>query len=341
MGHGITATDNMFSVREMPWHQLVEPLPDYPTREEAQQIAHPWEPIEVPVYRAVPQIVNGEPITTYEPLPGSKGIERSDNGDHLGVVNETLGIITNNDLWDVAEAVAGAEGAQGPIQFETAGSLEGGRKVWALLRFAEPLTIAGDPHGAVIPFFALQNSHNGTGSFRGQALNTRIVCANTSRAADAEVKGTGYEFTFRHTSKIAERVQEAKAAVALWREGVTMWQNCMDALMLLTVTPAQAERFVTEFQPMPPESQVSDRVKANVEKARGELRSILTGETCADIAHTAYGLAQAGIEWSQHYRTTKGATEQARMESHFKRAMLTTDRLGASTVRLAQEVAYA
>lgn len=339
MGSGITDTDNMFSVREMPWHRLVDPLPDYPTREEAQQIAHPWEPIEVPVYRAVPQIVNDEPVTTYEPIPGSKGIERSDNGDHLGVVNETLGIVTNNDLWDVAEAVAGAEGAQGPVQFETAGSLDGGRRVWALLRFQEPMQIAGDPHGATIPFFALQNSHDGSGSFRGQAINTRIVCANTSSAADVEAKRSGYEFTFRHSSKVRERVEEAKAAVGLWREQVTMWQTAMEHLLTLRVTGEQIERFITEFHPMPPASQISDRVRGNVEKARAELNGILTGPTCADVRFTAYGLTQAGIEWSQHYRATKGKDDRTRMESHFKRAMLTTNRLGHDTMNLAVEVA--
>lgn len=338
MGHQLTATDNMFSVREMPWHKLVDPLPDYPTREDAQKLAHPWEPIEVPVYRAVPQIVDGQPITTYEPIPGSKGIERSDNGDHLGVVNESLGIVTNNELWDVAEAV---ENADGEVMYETAGSLDGGRRVWILLRLREPLQIVGDPNGDVLPFFALQNNHDGAGSFRGQSVNTRIVCANTSRAADAEAKSRGTEFVFRHTSRVGERVEEAKAALAMWREGVSMWQNAMQHLITVNVTPEQVERFITEFHPAPPVSQTSKRVQNNVERARGELRSILTGETCADVAHTAYGLAQAGMEWSQHYRRTKGSTEQARMESHFKRAMLTTDRIGADTIKLALEVAHA
>src|SRR3546814_7667054 len=42
--HEITSTDNMFSVREMPWHGLGKVLSEYPTREEAKSIAHPWEP---------------------------------------------------------------------------------------------------------------------------------------------------------------------------------------------------------------------------------------------------------------------------------------------------------
>lgn len=338
MSHELTDTDKMFSVRQMPWHGLGVVLPDYPTRSDAQQLAHPWEPIEVPVYRAIPEVAAEGPITRYEQIAGSKGIERSDTGDHLGVVNESLGIVTNNDLWDVAEAVGQADGA---VQYETAGSLDGGRKVWVLLRLAEPIQIAGDPHGAVIPYFALQNAHDGGGSFRGQGINTRIVCANTSRAADAEAKGRGTEFTFRHTSKVRERVEEAKAAVTMWREQTAMWQTAMEHLVTVTVTEAQLRAYVTEFHPMPPASQTSDRVKNNVVKARAQLTSILDGETCTDVRLTAYGLAQAGIEWSQHYRRAKGASDVARMESHFKRAMLTTDRLGADIIRLAEAAATA
>lgn len=337
MPAGITATDNMFSVREMPWHRLAEPLPDYPTREEAQQIAHPWEPVEAPVFRRVPTIIDGEPTTTYDELTGSKGIERSDNGEHLGVVNSTLGLVTNTELWDIAEAVGKADGDA--VKYETAGSLDGGRKVWILLRLAEPLQIAGDPNGATLAYYALQNAHDGSGALRGQGINTRIVCANTSTAADAEAKRSGYEFTFRHTSKVSQRIEEAKAAVEQWRAGIAVWQTAMEHLITVPVTAAQRELFVQEFHPMPASRLVSDRVVRNVETARQQLRDILAGETSADVSLTAYGLAQAGIEWSQHYRATKGNSEQARMESHFKRSMLTTSRLGADTIKLAQAVA--
>src|SRR3546814_11961082 len=39
MAHEITATDNLFSVREMPWHGLGTVLSEYPTRDEAKAIA--------------------------------------------------------------------------------------------------------------------------------------------------------------------------------------------------------------------------------------------------------------------------------------------------------------
>ena len=54
MSHNITERDGVFTVREPAWHRLGEVLPDYPSREQAQKIAHPWEPVSEPVYRKVP-----------------------------------------------------------------------------------------------------------------------------------------------------------------------------------------------------------------------------------------------------------------------------------------------
>src|SRR3546814_12257256 len=59
MAHEITATDNLFSVREMPWHGLGTVLSEYPTRDEAKAIAHNWEPVTAPTYRAVPGFTAG------------------------------------------------------------------------------------------------------------------------------------------------------------------------------------------------------------------------------------------------------------------------------------------
>lgn len=188
---------------------------------------------------------------------------------------------------------------------------------------------------------ALQNSHDGSGSFRAQALNTRIVCANTSAAADVEAQRNGFEFTFHHSSKVSDRIEDAKRAVAMWREGTVMWENAMNSLARVNVTQAQQERFVQEFQPMPPNHLTTDRVRANVEKARAELRGILNGPTQEGIALTSFGLFQAGIEWNQHYRAVKGKDKRGRMESHFKRSMMGDTSLRKSTLALAQEVVNA
>lgn len=100
----------------------------------------------------------------------------------------------------------------------------------------------------------------------------------------------GLGFTFRHTSKVSARIEEAKATVSMWREGVREWQQVRDHLIGVNVTVEQREEFVQRFQPMPADHLITDRVRANVEEARGQLRGIFNSQTQEGISLTAYGL---------------------------------------------------
>src|SRR3546814_11823815 len=73
MAHEITATDNLFSVREMPCHGLGTVLSQYPTRDEAKAIAHNWEPLTAPIYRAVPVCPDGVLAECGHFLPSDPG----------------------------------------------------------------------------------------------------------------------------------------------------------------------------------------------------------------------------------------------------------------------------
>lgn len=345
MGHNITRRDGSFTVREPAWHGLSEVLPDYPTREQAQAIAHPWEPVSEPVYRKVPRVVphlhsqdcrydctvTGDLEEVYEQIEGSKLMTRDDDGHPLGVVNDSFEPVLNREMYDIAEAIEAGDPAS--VRYETGGSLRGGAKVWLLLRLKEPLHVSGDPNGATIPYYALQNDHTGGGAFRGQALMTRIVCDNTSQMADLEAQQRGTEFVFRHTRNVKVRIEQARRALACWRESVERYNRLMEQMLDTPVTEAQRERFVQEFIPMPLTSMHSDRVMRNVTEAQQALRKIYASVTCQDVSNTAYGLVQGAIEYAEHYRKARSA------ESRFKRAYLDRSLLTADAFALAGRVA--
>lgn len=330
--HNVTERDGVFTVRGPAWWDTdgSHDLDEYPTREEAQAIAHPWEPVSEPIFR---RVLNSDLTSGFEEVPGQVLNVRSDDGHPLGVVSDTFVPVNNSEMYDIAEVI---QGEAGDVKFETGGSLGGGKKVWLLLRLNEPLTVVGDPNGASIPYFGLQNSHDGSGSFRGQGLVTRIVCDNTAQMADMEAKKNSTEFTFRHSKNVKARVEEAKEALAGWREGIEKWKRLSEHLVTLEVTPEQRELFIREFVPMPvSETLVSDRVVTNIEAARQSMRDILAGPTTEGISNTAYGLVQASVEYGQHVRKAQSR------ESRFRRAYLDRDRLTADAVELAQEVTVA
>lgn len=332
MAHEITSTDNFFAVRQPGWHGLGVTLPEYPTREEAQSLAHPWEPVSTPLFvREVSVGDDGELQEGFREVQTHVANVRSDNGETIGVVGEGYVNVQNNELWDVAEALQGEDA--GDVRFETAGSLMGGRKVWILVRLNDPLMVKGDPNGATIPYFALQNAHDGSGAFRGQATMTRIVCANTSKIADLDAKARGTEFTFRHSKNIGQRIEQAKQALSGWKQSLEEWQLMNEHLMTLTLDRSDVTEFIERFIPEPHAELVSDRVRENVAEERRKLRGIFNSATMEGIDQTAYGLVNASIEYAEHFR--KAQTEETR----FKRAYLDNNRLVSLATKLALEVA--
>jgi len=327
VAHNITERDGVFAVRDAGWHGLATPFEDYPTREQAQAVAHPWEVESEPLYRRVMvEQKYGPPKPLYVAVPDFHANVRNDTHDLIGVVSETFNTVTNQELWDIAEVLQG-EGQD--VRYETGGSLKGGRKVWVLLRLNEPLEIKGDPNGKVIPYYGLQNSHDASGAFRGQATMTKIICDNTSQMADLDAQARGTEFTFRHTKNIRERVNEARDALAGWRESVQAYRLLSEHLVGLPVTSGQVAWFVDTFVPMPPARLVSDRVVENVEEARRAIRGILASPTCEGINTTAYGLLQAAVEYQNHYRTARSE------ETRFKRAYLDRSKVTTDALQLA------
>ena len=332
MAHEITVRDGVFAVRESMWHGLGTVLPDYPTREQAQEIAHPWEPVTEELYRKVVEVgANGELIERFEVSETAKLNVRSDDGFELGPVSPGYVTVNNSTMYDIAEAIEGVD--KGAVKYETGGSLAGGRRVWLLLRLAEPINIIGDPNGAVIPYFALQNAHDGSSSFRGQAIAERIVCANTARMADHFAEQRGTEFTFSHTKNVHDRIEQARKALTGWRESIRAYQEMGNHLVTVEFTDVDQEIFLSRFIPMPAPSTCTERVARNVEEARQAVRGFLASPTCEGIENTAWGTVQASLEYLNHGRRAHQA------ESRFKRAYLDRSDLVTTATTLVKEIA--
>lgn len=333
MGHGITESDSGFVTRDAAWHDLFPVVPDYITSwDEAREASGlTWEVQEVPVFGRYRRTVEDVVTETYRPVKGQKGIVRNDNGEWLAIVNDTYTPFPNADLGPLLEAIVGEE----DVQYETAGSLKGGAKVWVMLRLRDPFEVPGDPKGATLPRCAVQNSHDGSGSLRSQFLQTRIVCDNTSQMADVESKRRGTQYTFRHTASIHDRVEEAKSVVTSLRDSRQKYTDWATDLLGVRITPEQEQAFIEQFFPVE-HGVMSERVVANIHEARAQFTSILNdgdGTMPEDIRYTAYGLVQGAIEYLDHVR---GYRSKA---THFSRCYLEREPLKRKAETLARQAA--
>ena len=154
--------------------------------------------------------------------------------------------------------------------------------------------------------------------------------------AGAESSRSGREFTFRHTKRVHERIEDARMALRGVRAGHEEFLALAEDLAVISVTENQRTLFLSEFVPMPPEALISDRVARNVEEARAAVLGILNGPTTAEgHRFTAYGLFQSGVEYLDHVRRANSA------ETYFGRSMLRQEPAKAKLARRVREVAVA
>src|SRR3546814_20826338 len=107
--------------------------------------------------------------------------------------------------------------------------------------------------------------------------------------ADMSAKASGTEISFRHTKNVADRIEDAKRALAMWRTSVDEWKVFNEHLLTLRVTDAQREEFIERFVPAPEAAIVYQRVMTHIETARRDLRGPLPSESSGGGKHTDSG----------------------------------------------------
>lgn len=324
-----------FSVREVPWHGLGNVLDQSPENWTAAREAAglQWEPVAEPLYKLDGIDPDGRPI--YTPVTTGQLISRSDTRTELATVSGTYTLITHDEMGQIIDAMtsataqANARAGASKVVYETAGVLDGGKAVWALLRLSDPVRLKGDP-SETLPYMGIFTRHDGAAALTVQATAVRVVCMNTWNAAQAEGERSGAVYQFRHTKNWKDQVEQAVDAITKARESMAHWYEVADELLAQRVTTKQTELFIRAFVPEPPADVISDRVRGNIEATRGMIRTILEGKTCEGIAGTAWGLAQAAGEYADHYRAAASA------QTKFNRSVLRAHPLKSKAVALAR-----
>jgi phage/plasmid-like protein (TIGR03299 family) len=342
--------DTGFSVREPMWHGLGNILADYPADWPAARkfAGLEWEPELRPMVEArcadcgnvltaadLETGACGSCLSTAPPtvalVPGEARVIRNDTGLHLGSVTDQYAPIGHDVMGEVMETLA--ETSDGTLRFETAGSVREGRNVWALAYLDEPIEVAGDDT-ATLPFLALLNAHDGSGALRVVPTSVRVVCWNTYRAAEMQGERTGQQFTFRHVGDVRERVEDAKNAIRGVRTAQAEWVKLAEQLAGFRVDEAAVANFISSFIPEPVEAIVSDRVRSNVQRARGTLARIIAEEpTCDGHRGTALGLVDGAVEYLDHVRAFRSR------DTLMNRTMLRPEPMKAKLVELAMAAA--
>lgn len=198
----------MFSVRETPWHGEGEILSDAPRSvdEALEKAGLDWE---VELRPAHVEVNDGD----FVEVPGAKIVTRTDRLAPLGVVGDSYQPLQNRDALRILAPLVD----QGVASFETAGSLRGGRDVWALVRFNIDSPVVREVFAdEVVPFGLITNNHSGQRKVTLAETPIRVVCANTLGFALRDLKGKGADEVQRIRHSINVEARTIDAARALW-----------------------------------------------------------------------------------------------------------------------------
>lgn len=189
------AVENMFSVKETPWHGLGEILQEAPTISEAVELSGlNWE-------------VGLKDLVTVDGIPvPNRATYRKTDGSILGVVGPRYTPLQNQEAFDWFQPFLDSN----ECELHTAGSLHEGKKVWVLAKLnRDNSEIVKDDE--VSKFVLLSNSHDGTTAIRVGFTPIRVVCANTM--AMAHSKGVSQLLRVRHTRGVSINLEKIREIV--------------------------------------------------------------------------------------------------------------------------------
>jgi phage/plasmid-like protein (TIGR03299 family) len=229
-------TGAMFSVGETPWHQgetnsLV--LAQAPRTAKEALIAGglDWE---VDLRPAHYEVGNGD----YMEVAGAKILVRRDRNTALGVVGSIYRPLQNIRALETLQPLVD----QGLATWETAGSLQGGRRIWALVKYNIESKKVRTVYGKeLVPFGTIFNTHDGRTLVTLAETIIRIVCRNTQLAAEHDVAGRANTQRIRHDGQVESNT--ARAAELLWADIVQRHEALAAQIALLKRTRLDIESF--------------------------------------------------------------------------------------------------
>lgn len=329
MAHEIGKTDHMFSVKEVPWHKLGVVLEDSPkTSAEAIKAAKlNWE--------VVMENVLFDGLNGQQKIPNAWVTVRRDpeHGDiPLGIVGNKYSPLQNEEAFEFFDPLI----RDGIAEYETAGSLRDGKRVWILAKINGDLLVGDrDP---ITKYVLLSNSHDGSSSVTVKVTPVRVVCNNTLSAAlsSSAVRNT---FSLRHTSSVKEKLEQAQhtleAVNAAYDKLFKVWAKMTE----IELPVHERIKFVKHVFPEKADAKNTKRLNT----VRTEVLQLFeTGAGMQELSHangTLWGAYNAVTEYVTHsISERKNSTIDTHVENlWFGRHDETLNRAFATSIKMMQE----
>ncbi|KGW25254.1 DUF932 domain-containing protein [Burkholderia pseudomallei] len=286
---------SMAYVGQEPWHGLGSKLaPRQPLEVWARAAGMDWQ-IEEAEVRFV---AGNKNLGSIHAFPEQKVLYRSDTKAPLSVVSARYQVVQPREVLDFYRDLTECSG----FELETAGVLKDGKKLWALARTGQSVTLKGKD--TVGGYVLLATACDGTLATTAQHTSIRVVCNNTLQIALGKSAGA---IRVQHRSQFDAQAVKRQLGIA-----TSSWDGFMVRMKALSerkVSDAAAEKFLRRVLAYPT-TNAADRdalaVNERAIKAVGQLYAGRgKGADLASASGTAWGLLNAVTEYVDHYRRAR------------------------------------
>lgn len=270
--------ETMFYVRETPWHGLGTKVMEAPTSKEALSLSElDWRVEQEPIYTETGNFISG-----------FKANVRDTDQKILGVVTDRYKVIQNEEAFAFTDELLG-EG----VRYETAGSLQGGRKVWLLAHLPHEYIIAGE---RISPYLVFSNTHDGSGAIRVAVTPIRVVCNNTLNLALNTAKRS---WSTIHTGDIKSKLEEAKNTLFMANTYMDELGKEFENLRQKKLTDKQVMEYIELLIPL--DESATSQQKKNIIHLQDDMKMrYFDAPDLKDVGNNAYRFINAVSDFATH-----------------------------------------
>lgn len=281
--------ENMFYVRKAPWHGLGTRVNEALASKEALRIAGlDWRVLQEPIYTGMDERVEGY-----------KANIRDSDRKVLGVVTDRYKVIQNEEAFAFTDELLG-EG----VRYETAGSLQGGKKVWLLAHMPHEYIITGE---RISPYLLFSNTHDGSGAIRVALTPIRVVCQNTLNLALSTAKRS---WSMIHTGDVHQKIDEAKDTLFRAEKYMDELGKEVEALQMKKLTDKKVMDYIEILLPV--EDGSTPQQVRNMKRLQDDLKvRYFDAPDLQDTGKNAYRFINAVSDFATH-------AEPLRKTAHYK-----------------------
>jgi phage/plasmid-like protein (TIGR03299 family) len=295
-------TAAFFSNRVPAWHALGTVTSDALSADEALEIAHlNWQVLQYPVQADV----SGNAVVADGRRANVRLHPKTGEPNVLGIVGTRYHIVQNDQAFKFCDDVLDISDAK----FETAGSLDKGRRVFMTLKMPQDIKVGG--HDAVNMYLMVVNSHDGSTPLIAAVTPVRVVCANTVAAGVRAAKSV---YRVAHTASATGRLQDAREALKMSYQYTGEFELLANKLYQEPMSDKEFVKFMEKLVGKAPEVKEgeSTRSLAMYEAKRDQLMGLWKAPTQDNIKNTAWAAYNTIVEYVDWFSPVRGGDKEVR-----------------------------